>query len=202
MKEFIAKTSNLDIFNIPFDQLDSPEYYFSHLTTGDIVDRQSSVKIGYDDKNLYFKFKCPYEQKFRKVLKSYNTKIYRGDCAEVFLAPNGDIKNYYEFDVSPFNGLCALKIENLDFYNINVSAIQINPIFTRTEIFENCYYVHYKIPLLQVANSATKVSDIKWAFNCYRIDRYTPRKRISQALCPTNSKTHHDSRFFGKIIFK
>lgn len=204
MKEFVAKTSNGNIFDLSYDSFNAPEYTLSHLVSGEKVDRESKIKIGYDKENLYFKFLCPFDAPFRKVVKSYNAKVYRGDCAEVFLAPFGDIKNYFEFDVSPFNGLCALKIENLDFYNIKVNMIEKNPIFTRTEILDVYYVVHYKIPLSIIITSekVNNVDDIEWAFNCYRIDRHDKKQRISQALCPTKCKTHHDSRFFGKIKFQ
>lgn len=200
MKVFTINEQKVDPTPFSYKEFNANEYTLTHLKTGEKVLRECKIKIGYDENNLYFKFFCPYDAPFRRVYKSYNTSVYRGDCVEIFLSPTGDIKEYYEFDLSPFNGLCALKIQNHDFYNISVDLLEKSPIFTRTEILDKHYEAHYKIPLINLGINKN-AKDLEVRFNCFRIDKFDKKKRVSQALCPTGSKTHHDSRVFGKMQF-
>jgi hypothetical protein len=70
--------------------------------TGEAAEPSASVKLLWDDKNVYFAFDVADE-----YLKSTFTKnddhLWEQDCVEIMVDPDGDGKNYFELQVSPAN---------------------------------------------------------------------------------------------------
>ena len=65
-------------------------------------DKSARAKITWDDQYLYFAFQAEDDD----LVSTYAVRddpIYQEDVVEVFLDPEGDKLNYYEFEVSPRN---------------------------------------------------------------------------------------------------
>ncbi len=73
---------------------------FTHYNKPDLVDVQTSFRVGYDERHLYFAVHCD-EAKPAKLTASHagrdSKECFRGEAVEIFLDPNHDHANYYQF---------------------------------------------------------------------------------------------------------
>jgi hypothetical protein len=76
---------------------------FTYYNKPRLVDVQTSFRVGYDERCLYFAVHCD-EAKPEKLTPSHagrdSTECFHGETIEIFLDPNHDQANYYQFAVN------------------------------------------------------------------------------------------------------
>ena len=205
MKSYFAARASSNDFNVSFDEAlkHSKTHIFGAIADGKETSRKTYFKMGYTNDALIVKFKSEYAGELNGAYAEFGSLVYRHDCVEIFLSPYGNLKNYYEFDVSPYNGLFAAKIYNIDNFEAEATPFEQNPIQTQTKIYEKTYEVSYKIPYSCIVKEEDieKVKDLPWLFNAFRVE-VIDGERISRSLVPTGSRTHHNANVFLKIVFE
>src|ERR1051325_9659467 len=89
-----------------------PPARFGH-TTGDDAEPApaTTLRIGYTDSHLYIAFECEDADIWGTLTDRYDP-IYDEEVVENFLCPTGDVRRYYEINVSPRNVLFDAIVEN------------------------------------------------------------------------------------------
>ena len=205
MKEYIVVKASSNDFNVSFDEAlkHSKTDIFGAVADGADTPLKTFFKMGYTSDALIVKFKSEYAGELNGEYAHFGSLVYRHDCVEIFLSPYGDLKNYYEFDVSPYNGLFAAKIYNIDNFDAEGTPFAENPIKTRAKINEKTYEVSYEIPFKAIVKSEdlSNVKNLPWLFNAFRVE-VIGGERTSRSLYPTGSRTHHNAHAFLKIKFE
>ena len=205
MKRYLVTKASSNDFNASFDEalVSSSTSIFGTISDGKETPLKTYFKMGYTGDALIVKFKSEYKGELNDAYAHFGSLVYRDDCVEIFLSPYGDLKNYYEFDVSPYNGLFAAKIYNLNNFDVDATPFESNPIQTQSKIYENTYEVSYRIPYscMVKAEDLENVKNLPWLFNAFRVE-LIDEERVSRSLAPTGSITHHNANAFVKIIFE
>ncbi len=121
-----------------------------------------------------------------------NDDIWKADAVEVFISPDGDLKNYKELEVSPFGVRFYGHI-----YNENGKKPQLTkqepPFTAKAELTEEGYRVEMVLPV-----SALEGFDAeKMKFNAFRLDKKpNKRRQLLYALSPTFCKKFHRPAYF------
>ncbi|MBI3912351.1 MAG: hypothetical protein HY320_15640, partial [Armatimonadetes bacterium] len=87
---------------------------FLHLSHGHGEPKlQAEVRTCWDEENLYIAFSC----KDTDVWATHTRRddpLYEEEVVEAFLCPTGDLRHYYEFELSPANVLFDARVFNPD----------------------------------------------------------------------------------------
>ncbi len=205
MKNYLVRKALSSDFNASFDEAfkHSKTHIFGAIADGKETPRKTYFKMGYDHEGLIVKFKSEYAGELNGEYAQFGSLVYRHDCVEIFLSPYGDLKRYYEFDVSPYNGLFAAKIYNIDNFDAEATPFEKNPIKTWSKINETTYEVSYEIPFAAIVKpqDLSNVKNLPWLFNAFRVEVING-ERTSRSLSPTGSRTHHNANAFVKIQFE
>ena len=174
-------------------------------------DKGTQVKILYDKSYLYFAFKMADED----LINSYKNRdepIYEQDVVEVFLDPDDDQKNYYEFQVSPgqvyFDALFPSyreDLENSKKWNADLkSGVFLEGTLNKLGDTDKGWVVELAIPFsdLKHAPRTPPQSGDKWRMNLFRINKTTEALPAFGAWSPPVVGDFHKLDRFGYLEFK
>jgi len=222
MKEFqyrcgwTAKPITVDgVLNEPIWSKIKPVGKFRLSDGSGFASRRTEAKLFWDNSNLYVAFACVDPDIWGTLFKR-DDPIYDEEVVEIFLDPDGDMKMYYEFEVSPRNTLFDAIIYNpsgsQEKGDLQVNsewncpriktAVKVDgTLDDRTDI-DKGWTVEIAIPFsgLDAPHVPPRDDDV-WRANFYRID-LTPKPEFScwspTLLVPPD---FHVPRAFGKLIF-
>ncbi len=120
-----------------------------------------------------------------------NEDIWQGDAVEVFISPDGDLKNYKELEVSPFGVRFYGAIRNEDG-KTPVLTKQAPPFAARVERTEKGYRVSIELPL----SALDGFDEQKMKLNAFRLDKKADGRQLLYALNPTLCASFHRPAFF------
>lgn len=180
--------------------------------TGKPVTKKTIARMCWDDTNLYVGFEGEDEDVYGTYLKR-DDPIYNEEVYEVFIAPDGDITRYYEFNVSPRN----VVFDAMQFYVTRAfdtgSTAKWNCKGLRTGVFvdgtvdcrtdkDKGWSAEFAIPFASLGTSTPKPG-ARWRGNLYRIDLSPPPAEF-QAWSPTFvvPAAFHVPKRFGTIFFE
>lgn len=180
--------------------------------TGESAMKSTKARMCWDDNNLYVAFDC-IDTDIYGTMFNRDDPIYQEDVVEVFLDPNGDLKNYYEFEVSPRNVIFDATIVPLkdedgkiqadvawNCEGLKTAVVVDGTLDDRTDV-DKGWTVEMAIPFASLGRKTPRFGE-KWRGNLYRIDR-TPEPVEHQAWSPTmvNPASFHVPSRFGTIEF-
>ena len=165
------------------------KYFFKENFTGAEVGVASLI-IKKQESELVFEFEViddsiysPYQQD--------NDDLYDGDTVEVFISFGGNLKRYYEYELSPYG---------LRFFGVIDNPTLECPKLTKlTPTFKS------EAQLTDKGYKASIIIDVESLnldlvrINCFNIDSAPNRTQKLYALNPTLSGSFHKSSFFVKI---
>ena len=135
-----------------------------------------------------------FEVKDKDVVSPYtqdNDDIWNADAVEVFISPDGDLKNYKELEVSPFGVRFYGAIRNEDG-KTPVLTKQAPPFAARAERTEKGYRVSIELPL----SALDGFDERKMKLNAFRLDKKADGRQLLYALNPTLCASFHRPAFF------
>jgi len=164
----------------------------------------TSMKVLWDEQNLYVAF----ESEDDNLMCTYTRRddpLYDQDAVEVFLDPDGDKKNYYEFEVCPSNQvfdsfLAEYRRNKNDWTSGMKSAVVIDGTLNNSEDTDKKWTAEIAIPVKDIGVSSIKEGD-KWKANFFRLDT-AKAGRKSYSWSPPRNNDFHNLERFGEIIFK
>ena len=162
---------------------------FVNLNTGAFSLKQTSFKLGHDNTALYLFIKCEEPHMDRIVAELGDMEnIWKDDCVEIFLQPEGRKDEYYQFIInsigSRWNGVF------IDRKNTLTNLGNWNAAVYRGEDF---WSIELKIPFTYLNNK----DKVEWRANIARSIRTTQESTTWSTL----RGGYHDIVNFGRIVF-
>lgn len=142
---------------------------FRNTYTGIKADDQTEVYLCYDQDNIYIGI-LAHEPHLDRLLGRPQGKkkdVYSGDEMEIFIAPTGDLKTYYQFCVGPkhgqrYDGKTGM---GKKYHAEWDSKVVLNP-------DQKNYVMEFKIPAKAIEQKEIADQQL-WQFNMARIDLVT-----------------------------
>ncbi|HBJ80445.1 family 10 glycosylhydrolase [Pseudothermotoga sp.] len=158
--------------------------------TGEIFQPYTSVKVMYDDANLYVQFLCeePYMNDVKKVSGPRDTRTYLGDSVEVFILKNERDREYYHFVIGIDGTIYDEK--GLDSkWNGDIEAI--------TTLSDNLWCAEIRINLRTIGLEPVKGGILKANFTRNRWRAGKPQ----YSCWSVTYGSYHTIERFGTLIF-
>ena len=135
-----------------------------------------------------------FEVKDEDVVSPYtqdNDDIWNADAVEVFISPDGDLKNYKELEVSPFGVRFYGAVFNKDGESPALEK-QTPPFSASAELTGTGYRAEIGLPVSALAGFDEK----KMKFNAFRLDKKADGRQLLYALSPTFCRKFHRPKYF------
>ncbi|MHB8876902.1 MAG: carbohydrate-binding family 9-like protein [Myxococcaceae bacterium] len=172
---------------------------------------RTSVRMLWDDQNLYVGFECEDPDAWGSLLK-HDDPIYNEEAVEVFLDANGDGKSYNELQVSPnnvtFDAAFAARRSDLATamaWESGVkTAVKVRGKVNDPADRDEGWSAEMVIPiasLLEVPSAPPKSGD-RWRFNAYRLEHLQRKQVEGSAFSPLFVGDFHHLPRFGWLVFK
>ncbi|MEH6659858.1 carbohydrate-binding family 9-like protein [Leeuwenhoekiella marinoflava] len=143
---------------------------------------ETQVKMLWDDENLYFYAELK-EPHIWATLKQRDTVIFYNNDFEIFIDPDGDTHNYYEFEMNALNTVWDLLIAKpyresapvVDSWDIQglQTAVSINGTLNDASDVDKSWSVEIAMPweVLKEASGSTELpADEFWRINFSRVN--------------------------------
>lgn len=175
-------------------------------STGGKMLPDTSFRIMWDDENLYVGYDAP-DDHLHCEFKKRDEAIYEQDAVEVFLDPDGDGKNYYEFQVCPagviFDSFLPEYRKNQNEWNADLQAkVSTDGTLNNKDDVDKGWTAEFAIPFKDIENapsSPPKAGD-KWKANFFRLDDAKGGKK-AWAWSPPGNNDFHNLPKFGQLEF-
>ncbi len=165
------------------------EYFLRENTTGKEDNGcRFSCEFCRDGMTFYFDVK---DEDILSPFTQDNEDIWQADAVEVFLSPDGDLKNYKEIEVSPFGVRFYGDVYNADGRSVALTK-KAPPYGADVFRTEGGYSV--KITLGYDALEGFDRSKMK--MNAFRLDKKESGEQLLYALNPTLCNSFHRPQFF------
>jgi len=180
---------------------------FFRPTSGNPVTKTpTEARLLWDDENLYASFLCK-DQRIRSTYTKHDDELWNQDVVEIFLDPDGDSKNYYEFQASPagmtFDSfLPSYRKNQNDWESQMKAAVTVDGTLNKPEDDDVSWTAEIAIPFKAIKHAlkAPPAEGDVWRANMFRID--IGKQGISgMAWSPPLKPDYHVLDRFGKFRF-
>ncbi len=187
--------------------------------TGKPVPLKSTVKMLWDDTNIYFGFFCEDPDAWATYTKNEDP-LWEEEVVELFIDPDGNIANYYEVEYNPVNTVVDLYVINggekmkgaiqgwfqWNFKNMK-NATFVKGDGLKPDTRDEFWTVEIAIPFkdLWEAPRIPPENGDSWRLNAYRIERGKKDDKKDDwyaAFSPTTRPSFHTPWRFGTITFR
>ena len=164
---------------------------------------KTAFKAAWDEENLYVAFMAEDDQ-LECTFSKRDDPLYDQDAVEVFLDPDGDQKNYFEFEVSPsgliFDSKLAEYRKNDNAWNgAMVAKVVADGTMNKAEDVDKSWTAEIAIPLKDLGVQSVKAGD-KWRANFFRLDTAKAGRKAFAWSAPRNNDFHNLDKF-GTLVF-
>lgn len=172
----------------------------------------TKAKILYSEKGIYFLFHCT-DKKITSSMNADFMDLWKEDVVEVFLWPDENDPEYFEYEISPLNFELPILISNengdlvrwMPFHydedrkTIHATGVQGGEKVNGAAIsgWTAEFFIPYK--LLRPLKNICPSSGTKWRANLYRVDYDDGTSSWSWQL---TEKSFHDYKKFGYFVFE
>ena len=168
------------------------------------------VRLLWDAKYLYLGWYCA-DSKIVSTYEKRDDPIYKEECIEFFVDPQGTGKQYYEINVSPRNVIfdALISFEEVGKFTGDAKWTTEGMLTAVREIRGKAagelfgWKVEEAIPftaLSQLAKRAPKRGET-WRVNCYRIEREPYLEYLAWSPTLTEKENYHVPARFGRLQF-
>lgn len=204
---------------LPIDgTLDHPAWARADVATlvdvrdGAPARQATTARALWSDTRLYVAFDCIDSDAWGTLMRR-DDPVCEEEAVEVFINPSGDLRAYYEFEVSPRNTVYDLFVLNpgdrrgakfLSQWDSDglVTAVVVRGDATRRTGDDRGWTATLAIPLCELitAPNLPPLPGDRWRWNLYRIDRAADGDEY-QAWSPTGAVDFHRPDKFGALEF-
>lgn len=174
----------------------------------------TEAKCAWDDQHLYFAFVAE-DPDIWSHYTQRDQNLWEEEVVEVYIDPDGDGKNYKEFEVNPRNAVVDLNIpQGIDIGDVDEArkwdavhlqaAVRANGTINQRDDIDESWTVELALAWgdLTPAGAPPKIGEV-WRVQLYRIDRSKmlpdPEKQEFSGWSPTD--TFHHPIHFGRLVF-
>jgi hypothetical protein len=189
----------------------------TYADTGKPMRFTTTARVLYNQRYLYVAMTCEDDYAWGTLTK-HDDNIFMEECVEVFLAPSGSFRAFYEIEVSPLNTV-------LDSYQLSRSLPDgsyrklfflteytcedlVTKVFVDGEVNKKGgakgWTVEYRIPFTSIVGRDNIVPNPgdRWRANFARIDTPEPDKPTFASWSPLGYHDFNRSYRFGWMVFK
>jgi hypothetical protein len=175
------------------------------------AERPTEAKLLWDPQYLYVAFYSPDPDVW-----AYHTrrdeKVYEAEAVEVFLDPDGDQKNYYEFEVNAHNcvwdGWIRRGLKEYEPSTWNCAglktAVAVDGTLNRRDDEDRGWTAEWAIPFAALRERGVPPNDhTRWRINLCRIESAGPQPEFSSWAAPFSVYANfHATDRYGEITFR
>ena len=198
-------------------------------TEAEFRPQKTRLMVTYDDSHLYVSFECA-DSDIWGTYSQRNDPLYEEEVVEAFLCPTGDLRHYYEFEVSPRNVVFDAKVFSPDLHRGTMqvdrswdcaglqTAVRVNGVLhttrpderpitiTSTSTITNSHgqswwSVEMAIPFAAFPEVNPPARGDVWRANFYRIDRAEPPEFTAWSPTLEDPPNFHVPERFGFLEF-
>ena len=179
------------------------EYELGEVLQGGKTEFQTLVSACYTKDALCFRLVCKAAHKLVAEYEGPCTPVWRGDVAEVFVSPYGDMHWYYECDVAPNGSNFNARVYNPDDRSGYAHCLDDDDVITRAQVVEGGWIAEIEIPFAVILKEEDlgKIKELPWCGNVYRINMGNG-EHSSFAPTKTEKITFHVPSAFAKWEFE
>jgi hypothetical protein len=171
----------------------------------------TAFRACWSEKRLYLAFHCV-DRHIQGTCRQRDDPIYEEEVVEAFLSPTGDLRHYYEFEVSPQNVVFDAKVFSPDLNRATMrvdtawdcpglaTAVKRN-LRGSTGEADRWWSVEMSIPFAAFSEIALPQPGDSWRVNFYRIDRADPPEFTAWSPTLEVPANFHVPERFGSLIF-
>jgi len=179
------------------------EYELGEVLQGGKTEFQTLVSACYTKDALCFRLVCKAAHKLVAEYEGPCTPVWRGDVAEVFVSPYGDMHWYYVCDVAPNGSNFKAQVYNPDDRSGYAHCLDDDDVITRAQVVEDGWIAEIEIPFAVILKEEDlgKIKELPWCGNVYRINMGNG-EHSSFAPTKTEKITFHVPSAFAKWEFE
>jgi hypothetical protein len=142
----------------------------------------TEARLCWDERALYVAFSCK-DSDIWGTLTERDQPLYEEEVVEVFLCPTGDLRHYFEFEVSPRNVLFDATIFSPEGDRRSMlvqtewnapgleSAVRVAGTLDRRDDVDLGWIAEIAIPFADLGLPGPPLPGDRWRINLYRIER-------------------------------
>jgi len=172
----------------------------------------TEVRACWDDTALYVAFSC----KDTDIWSEYERRddpLYDQEVVEIFLSPTGDLRHYFEIEISPANVLFDAKVFNPDLDRRTMlvdrgwdapglrSAVRVSGTLNRRDDVDVGWIAEIAIPFADLGLAGPPAPGTVWRANFYRIERGEVEEYSAWSPTGRDPADFHVPRCFGELVF-
>lgn len=181
--------------------------------TGEPAVESTEVKLCYDDQALYVAFAC----KDSDVWSSFTERdapLYDEEVVEIFLCPTGDLRHYWEIEISPANLIFDARVFNpegdrrtmlvdreWDARGMQTGVRVAGRLNDRTTT-DTGWIAEVRLPFSDLGLSGPPAPGAVWRANFYRIERGSVTEFSAWSPTLKTPADFHVPERFGEIEFQ
>jgi hypothetical protein len=173
------------------------------------------VRLLWDAHYLYVSFRSE-DRDIRATMTRRDDPVWQEEVVEIFLSPNQDIHEYFEFNVSPKNVVFDARIHNPSGYQPKddsgkvwncrelKTAVHLEGTLDKHDDTDSYWSVEMAIPFseLSTAPNIPPVPGDVWRMNLYRIDLWPVEEYQAWSPPLANPPNFHLPSSFGTLRFE
>jgi hypothetical protein len=172
----------------------------------------TTFRACWTDSHLYLAFHCE-DRDIWGTLTERDAPLYNEEVVEAFLCPTGDLRHYYEFEVSPRNVIFDATVYSPDLHRktmkvdtswecpgLEAAVIVQGTLEDRTDVDE-WWSLEIAIPFAAFSEVQPPQPGDSWRANFYRIDRATPPEFTAWSPTLETPANFHVPERFGFLQF-
>jgi carbonic anhydrase/acetyltransferase-like protein (isoleucine patch superfamily) len=172
----------------------------------------TELRLCWDDRCLYAAFSCK-DADIRGTLLEHDDPLYNQEVVELFLCPSGDLRHYYELEISPRNVLFDAKVFNpeLDRRSMLVqkewhaagirTAVGVAGTIEDPSDVDVGWIVEVALPFTDLGLDGPPAPGMRWRANFYRIERGAVEEFTAWSPTLKTPADFHVPSRFGTIEF-
>ncbi len=175
---------------------------------------RTTARLAWDDGYLYVAFECE-DPDVWSDLTDRDANLWEGEVVEVYVDPDGDGEQYFEFEVNPRNAVIDLRIprsvqgapqdveaaRQWDAVGLR-SAVRVEGTLDDRDDRDRGWSAELAVPFATLADSASarpRLGDV-WRMQLFRIDR-SKSLTHPQFLAWSATDAFHNPTRFGRLSF-
>jgi carbonic anhydrase/acetyltransferase-like protein (isoleucine patch superfamily) len=172
----------------------------------------TELRLCWDDRFLYAAFSCK-DTDIRGTMTQHDDAIYNEEVVELFLCPNGDLRHYFELEISPLNVLFDAKVFNpegdrrtmlvqTEWHAPGIqTAVGVSGTIENPADVDVGWIVEIALPFADVGLPGPPSPGTQWRANFYRIERGEVEEYTGWSPTLKDPADFHVPARFGMIEF-
>jgi carbonic anhydrase/acetyltransferase-like protein (isoleucine patch superfamily) len=172
----------------------------------------TEVRACWDEAHLYVSFSCKDTDVWGNFEKR-DDPLYDEEVAEIFLCPTGDLRHYFEIEVSPLNTLFDAKVFNPDGQRDTMlvdrswdapgirTAVRVSGVLNDRTAPDIGWIAEVAVPFRDLGLPGPPTPGSVWRANFYRIERGAETEFTAWSPTYVEPADFHIPSCFGELVF-